>query len=343
MIQPKRLIYLGYYAKETDWKRLRSYVDYAVDRNGVSRREIWRDIFSSSIRYNISFLEYFLFGFYKSNNIIRETFAGTGYMYEYQKLMNPLSKRKVLLNKARFFKEYASFIKRDFATIKQLKNDNDNEKAVALLNNESGKIVLKSTEGQCGDGIEVRNVDDFTKESLVERLEEAGNDMVEEFVVQHEKLNQLSPSGLNTVRIMTQLDEKNKVNILGASLRITVNSQVDNLAAGNIAAPIDLETGRVSGPAVYSDIFKEDKVKHPVTNVKIPGIRIPFWKEALAMVKGAALTNADNRSIGWDVAITDNVPELIEGNHDWCKLLWQLPVRRGLKSMLEPYRKAHKN
>jgi len=25
----------------------------------------------------------------------------------------------------------------------------------------------------------------------------------------------------------------------------------------------------------------------------------------------------------------------IEGNHDWCKLVWQLPVNKGLKSMLE--------
>ena len=31
-------------------------------------------------------------------------------------------------------------------------------------------------------------------------------------------------------------------------------------------------------------------------------------------------------------------PELIEGNHDWCKLLWQLPVNKGLKHVLEKYK-----
>ena len=49
---------------------------------------------------------------------------------------------------------------------------------------------------------------------------------------------ELSPSGLNTIRIITQINEQGGVDIIAARLRITVNSSVDNLAAGNIAAPI---------------------------------------------------------------------------------------------------------
>jgi hypothetical protein len=56
------------------------------------------------------------------------------------------------------------------------------------------------------------------------------------------------------------------------------------------------------------------------------------------MIKKAALLHPENRSIGWDVAITNNGPELIEANHDWCKLLWQLPVKKGLKHVLENYK-----
>jgi hypothetical protein len=53
------------------------------------------------------------------------------------------------------------------------------------------------------------------------------------------------------------------------------------------------------------------------------------------MVRKAAVLFPENRSIGWDIAITKDGPELIEGNHNWCKLLWQLPVKQGLKKDLE--------
>ena len=67
--------------------------------------------------------------------------------------------------------------------------------------------------------------------------------------------------------------------------------------------------------------------------MKIVGFQIPFWKETLELVREAALLQTGNRSVGWDIAITDIGPELIEGNHNWCKLLWQLPVQRGLKQI----------
>jgi len=109
------------------------------------------------------------------------------------------------------------------------------------------------------------------------------------------------------------------------------------MAAGNLAAPIDISTGKVSGSGVYSDITKSDESVHPVTGVSIVGFQIPFWSEACQMARDAALFDTRNRSVGWDIAITENGPELIEGNHNWCKLLWQLPVKKGLKSELEKY------
>ena len=109
------------------------------------------------------------------------------------------------------------------------------------------------------------------------------------------------------------------------------------MAAGNIAAPIDEMTGLVSGSGVYSDITKTDEIEHPVTGVKIEGFQVPYWPEVMNMVKEAALLHPQNRSIGWDVAITNEGPELLEGNHNWCKLLWQLPVKKGLKPVLEQY------
>jgi hypothetical protein len=161
--------------------------------------------------------------------------------------------------------------------------------------------------------------------------------LLEEYIVQHIELSNLSPSGLNTLRIVTTLNDENEVDILGARLRISVNSHVDNLAAGNIAAPVDIKTGVVNGPGVYSDITKKAEKTHPITGSQIEGFKIPFFNEAVNMVLDAALHDQSNRSIGWDVAISNTGPSILEGNHDWCKLVWQLPVGKGLKKELEKY------
>jgi Sugar-transfer associated ATP-grasp len=165
-------------------------------------------------------------------------------------------------------------------------------------------------------------------------MERKRYDLAEQFVTQHPYLMQLSPSGLNTVRIFTQIFD-NEVIVLGGRLRVSVNSTVDNMAAGNIAAPIDLQTGRVCGPGVYSDITREAEDFHPVTGLPITGFVVPFWNDILELAETAALRIPDNKSVGWDIAIREEGPELIEGNHNWCKLLWQLPVRKGLKKEID--------
>jgi len=165
-----------------------------------------------------------------------------------------------------------------------------------------------------------------------------GFNLVEEFIVQHPDLQKISSSGLNTVRIITQINTSGEVDFIGPTLRLSVNSPVDNMAVGNIAAPIDLETGIVSGPGVYQDIRKDPVKNHPVSGVSIIGFQVPYWKKVIELCTNAALYNTNNKSIGWDVAITVDCPSFVEGNHNWCKLLWQLPAQQGLKSVLEKYK-----
>lgn len=329
----KRLLYLGYYLKHLDWKKITRFRQYAQAKTGKTGIRLWLESMLAVFRYNISLEEYYLFRFYEISEEEKEQYAGTGYMYEYQLKMNPGESRAILADKEQFLHLYKTHVHHDFVSLGELEKDAN--LVLPLLSKPSGKVVLKSSDGQCGRGIEVRASKDFTPETLIQRLRATGNDLVEDYVVQHEDLMELSPAGLNTVRVITQLDQEDNVHLLGARLRITINSAVDNLAAGNIAAPIDIATGKVIGPGVYSDITKEDEAAHPITKVKIIGFQVPFWAETIAMCKAAALLDTRNRSIGWDVAITEKGPELIEGNHDWCKLLWQLPVKQGLKPVLE--------
>jgi hypothetical protein len=329
----KRILYLGYYLKQLDREKFHRFLDHTSRVTGMSKAAIYSDVLKSVFTYNISILEYFQFRFFDLTEDERKTWAGTGFMYEYQRTMNPLEVRSVLENKPEFMEEYAEFIHHSYATVDQLKSE-DNV-AEQLINTKSGKLVLKRSDGGSGKGIVVIGTSGLTKKKLLEELSVSGNDMVEEFVIQHPDLMKLAPAGLNTIRIITQVADNREVAIIGCRLRMTVKSHVDNMAAGNIAASVDPFTGIVTTNAVYSDMTKDPVDVHPVTGVKIKGFQLPFWKETIDMIQKAALKNISNRSIGWDIAITENGPELIEGNHDWCKLLWQLPEGKGLKHLID--------
>jgi hypothetical protein len=249
--------------------------------------------------------------------------------------MNPTQSRIILSDKALFYQDYAKFINRKHLNIN---NPFDQDQVSDLLSNPTNKLVLKNALGQVGAEVEVVSCADFSPDSLVSYMQKHKYNLMEEYVVQHPNLMELSPSGLNTLRIITQLNDEGKVDLIGARLRISVDSPVDNMAAGNLAAPVDSDSGIINGPGVYSDIRKKDEAVHPLTGKDIEGFQVPFWKESVEMAVDAAMLHPENRSIGWDIAITPTGPELIEGNHNWCKLLWQLPVKQGLRHILESYR-----
>jgi hypothetical protein len=330
-----RILYLGYYVKQMDWKKFSIFLDYTAKHTKKNKISILIDVLTSVFLYNISILEYFQFRFFEKNRHERTLWAGTGYMFEYQLKMNPKNQRVILDVKTKFYRSYGDFFVHHVADIEDLKSNLDLTQK--LLSNPSGKLVFKVADGKCGVAVEIRKASDFTATSIVDFMEKNHFDLVEEFIIQHPILNDLSPTAVNTVRIFSQLNSNNEVEILGCRQRISVNSPVDNMAAGNLAAPIDEQTGIVNGPAVYSDITKPEESKHPISGMPIVGFQVPFWKETIAMVKKAALLHPQNRSIGWDVVITERGPGFIEGNHDWCKLLWQLPAKKGLKELLEKH------
>ena len=62
-----------------------------------------------------------------------------------------------------------------------------------------------------------------------------------------------------------------------------------------------------------------------MTGVEFEGFRPPCSKEAIELVKKAALVVPQVKYIGWDVCVTENGPAIIEGNNYAAYDLAQLP------------------
>ncbi len=135
------------------------------------------------------------------------------------------------------------------------------------------------------------------------------------FIEQEDTLARLNPAYVNTIRMVTFINANQEVEIWATIIRIGYAQPQDNFSKGGLAATIDIETGVINSTARVKDPFQTKTYhRHPVTNAPISGTKIPCWHETLTIVKQVALEIPSVRTVGWDIAITQNTPTLIEGN-----------------------------
>ncbi|HTI32076.1 MAG TPA: sugar-transfer associated ATP-grasp domain-containing protein [Miltoncostaea sp.] len=131
-----------------------------------------------------------------------------------------------------------------------------------------------------------------------------------------------SAEAVQTARICTLVRRDGSVDVLHANLRLAApGALIDNYrggTTGNSFTTIDDE-GRL-GPAWSRRPDGAGFISSPTlpgSGRRIEGARLPDWDEALAVVRRAAPHFLPVRTIGWDVAFTDDGPMVIEANMWW--------------------------
>lgn len=141
--------------------------------------------------------------------------------------------------------------------------------------------------------------------------------LFQEIVLQNEKINQINPHCINTIRIETFSNRLNEIKIVSGFMRIGRNrSHVDNISSGGIFVGIDIETGKLYSEAISDPIWGQGKIytHHPDTGFSFGGFQIPWFTEIKELVRKAAGLVPQLKIIGWDIAIDPEGPVLIEGN-----------------------------
>jgi hypothetical protein len=144
--------------------------------------------------------------------------------------------------------------------------------------------------------------------------------LFQETVRQHPDLDKLNPSCLNTIRIDTFIDKDGNIDVLSGYIRMSlINSHLDNITSGGCQVNIDLETGRLNKYGYFTIRSNGIKVAtvHPVTDTLFENFQIPYIPEVKEFVKRVASYMPELRLIGWDVAIGESGPVLIEGNSNY--------------------------
>jgi hypothetical protein len=155
---------------------------------------------------------------------------------------------------------------------------------------------------------------------LVQHLQELAERcamLVQRRIAPHSELADLTSGALPTIRVTTCLNEHGEPEVVGAVFRMAIggNRIVDNLHAGGIAANVGLDDGALSSA---SNLGMDAKLgwldRHPDTDARIIGRVLPLWNETKALAIRAHRSFADRVLVGWDIAITDDGPVIVEGN-----------------------------
>ena len=299
-----------YYIKRLfsmNYKQMLDVIDKVHKRSGKSKIYLFFDMIICSLKYQAGYMDYYVFNFENLKSNIRKTFITRGINNNYIRTMNNREYYHLFDNKIEFNKLFKKYLNRDYLDL-----NNSTLEEFETFTKKHKIFMAKPVDLQCGKGIEKIEIDSKTNiTKLFNKLKENKQILIEEYVLQHSKMNELFPYSVNTLRIVSAY-KNNKTTILFRAIRIgNGKNVVDNFNHGGMYSVIN-EKGIIEKPAIDKNgtIYEV----HPVTKTNIVGFEIPYFKEAIKMVKEASKVVPEVGLVGFDIAITEKGPVMIEGN-----------------------------
>lgn len=294
-----------------NYKAMFDRVDIVKEKCDKSKFAIFNDMVWCGLRYGAGYVDYDVIGFYKLTSAQRKTMLTRGINNKFVKQLNDKAYWHTLDNKNEFNEIFSKYLKRDWI----YPVSEDKEKSIEWIKAHP-VFFAKPNDGTCGKNIEKISIEDVEwnndYEKIYNHLVENKIELLEEPIKQCDEMNKLNNSSVNTVRMVSVMNEANEVTVLTTFARIGNGKCVDNFNSGGMTAKVDVDTGIIEEAAVNKagEIFE----KHPITGTPIKGFQIPYWNEAIDMVKEAAKLSPNIRYVGWDVGMSENGPVFVEGN-----------------------------
>ncbi len=292
------------------FKTMFGIIDQIHDELGQAKIVTFIDMIICAVTANIGYLDYHVFGFAKVKGAKRKTFMTMNENLSLVRQVNNPEDYKLFDNKVLFFEHFGKFTGRGFLNL-------EGKTAADLESFCKGKSVVfaKQTETFGGQGITREPLSDETDyNELYKKLMDNKQYLIEDAIVQHSKMNELYAGSVNTLRMVTLVNNENEPHFMYALVRMgQKGAKVDNISSGGMYAPVNADG--IITHAAFCDKEGICHDVHPTSGTKLIGFEIPYFKEAVELVKEAAMVIPGMRYVGWDIAITENGPILVEGNN----------------------------
>lgn len=155
--------------------------------------------------------------------------------------------------------------------------------------------------------------------------------LFQDAILQHKALSDVAGRAIGTIRVVTVMAAETPEVLYTLWKVPSPKAMSDNYwQEGSMIAEIDKASGiiqqcrRGAGPA------QEVIETHPVSSARFPGLQIPHWDEVLRLTREAHGLTPQFGVFGWDIAITQDGPVIIECNANPHHMLYQLATGRGI-------------
>lgn len=140
--------------------------------------------------------------------------------------------------------------------------------------------------------------------------------VVQREIKQHPELNRFQSSAVHCLRVTTILND-GEPELVSAYLKVaTGESFLDNWGSGSLFIGIDQKTGilRDRGYFKRKHFIQKSTQEHPDSKLRFEGFKIPHYTDALKVCLKGHKYHYGTFFIGWDVALTEDGPIVIEAN-----------------------------
>lgn len=336
----------------------RSLLQWAatIDNSTNVRHAIVRDYKQLYKTKGLTRDEYYKFEFEKRDEEFRKSFLGLNEQRFYLDYLNPvkyysLARNKYLAHKMLedtgvrkstlycYYQPEARFI------ASEEKASNLIEVLYILKKKDVQSCVIKTTESSHGDNVWViKEIEYKDNDAVMTRFD--GQELLlssvlgqealifESVVRQTKQFSAFNESSVNTVRFMTTLYPDGSVRVIATFIKIgRAGKCVDNAGGGgNVDVCVDVETGEIKYAIQFDGWHKVKEIEcHPDSGTQLNGVYIDNWQSIKEEVIKFQQAFPYCKASGWDIAITDEGPVVIEVNDFWDRT-GQYFIRRGWRN-----------
>lgn len=286
---------------EARFKDLNSQINLISEKYCISKKDLYVSAIWNFLRHGASIRDFLTLKLYLRSNASMKTFSSAKRYKKVEYTLNNPDNAEIVEDKKLFNTLMKEYVKRDWICT----DDHSIEEIFDFIEKHE-KVICKPVNAGMGEGIFVLDESTVINDEIIDTLTNESY-MVEEFIAQHENINNLNSSSVNTLRVMTLRHKDGKIRPISCALKVGAKgSVVDNLSSNGVVYPVDIDRGIVIGDGMD---FNGHEHKSDVL-----GLKIPNWESVLNTVESAAALIKDHNYLSWDVAITEYGCEVIESN-----------------------------